>query len=497
MIPKAPKRILDDFDWEDPFSDTPKKEEEYGVFLSEGKEIRLNEIQMEGARRGDAFLESDRQFFTLRGSAGTGKTTLAKYILRNQRNCIVTAPTHKAKKVVSRSTGFQGETIHKIVGLRPDMAVEEFTQSNVMFSLQGQNLMSEYKVMLIDEASMLPKPLVDLIKTKAKECGIKVIFMGDPRQLPPVKEKMSSVFTDPEIEQFQLEKVERQSLGNPLITLYDKIVTHIDKVDKAKIDSELHDIIPYDFKSDMQEGIGYYFTSDQKEFGSLIMPHFKLGEDLDAKVICWTNNCVGAYNKAIRGRLLGDGKLPVQVGEMLMAYKTVTNPDDWKDIWYENSADYTVTKVEEGYKHAENYDESLKFDIKGFFVTIEDLDGGRGKKKIFVVKEESYADFYKIEKDYGDFAKAAKNNRKFAWKQYYEYRNRFALIGDCIVDGKKVVDKDFDYGYAITTYKSQGSTYSNAFIVMKDILAMPKAAERNRHAYVALSRPRKGAYILI
>ena len=489
--------------------------------ITDGKQIELNAGQIAALEQGREFLKSDRLFFTLSGPAGSGKTTISKEILRGAGRKICTAPTHKAKKVISRSTGYTAKTIHAILGLKPNVELEGFTQSNVLFDSTGKNTMADFDVVLIDEASMLSKDLVELIKDKAKENNIKVFFLGDVRQLPPVGESIGLVFSDSEIEQCRLEKSERQTEGNPLISLYGSILTHIDEVDKIQADIDKHrealknplfgvlmedkairraeyilNDIPYPHENQMNDmGDGYEFFVHSQDFGKKMDGYFKLGEDLDNRIIAWRNDTVGKWNNYIRHRLIGDHHAPLQPGEFLMAYKTVTDEDDWRHVIYENSADYVVTKVEKGYRPASTYDESIKADIQGFHVTIKEEN--RGEEKIFIVAKESYADFYRIEKNYGDFAKTAKNNKRWAWKLYYGFRNSFALLGD-IMDGRKLlVAKDFDFGYALTVHKSQGSTYNNVFVIGQDIMSHPDARERNRLNYVALSRPRKAAYILI
>src|SRR5574343_367507 len=101
------------------------------------------------------------------------------------------------------------------------------------------------------------------------------------------------------------------------------------------------------------------------------------------------------------------------------------------------------------------------------------------------------------------------------WIEYYDFKNRYLSLidfnlfnkGDIKVRGK--VTKDLDYGYGLTTHKSQGSTYSNVFINLKNIIYYerdnklipisnnnnnPYAIEfRNKLTYVALSRESKKA----
>ena len=514
----------DDDDWEDPFGIDTAPKLLPNQIISFGKTLTLNEGQVEALRLGKAFLAGEEingrtwDFATIKGSAGSGKTTIAKAVLDKVYSVIVTAPTHKAKKIVSRSTGYKGETIQKILGMKPEVTLEDFRADNVLFAMSGKSLLGQYKIVLIDEASMLSKDLVGLLMDNAKQYGIKVIFLGDPRQLPPVGEGFGRVFSDKDILQISLTKVERQQVGNPLIELYDKILCNIDEIDekmkeirdtpnitpyKKMLLSANFDNIPYEFVSNMKEdGVGYRFIQDKKEFGSLILGHFKIGQDLDNKVICWSNDNVRSYNNSIRNNLLGSKDLPIQEGEFLMAYNTVTDPEDWRRVLYENSADYMVVKVSEAYRQAANFDEKLKYDIKGWVVTIEDIDNDMGSEKVFIVSQESYREYIEIEQTYSKFALDAKtNNKRWAWKQYYDFRNRFALMTDIrqyykgIVKDPKKVTVDFDFGYAITIHKSQGSTYNNVFMV-DDFYDNPNPAERWRLAYVGLSRPRLGAYIL-
>ena len=61
--------------------------------------------------------------------------------------------------------------------------------------------------------------------------------------------------------------------------------------------------------------------------------------------------------------------------------------------------------------------------------------------------------------------------------------------------------RDIDYGFAITSHRSQGSTYDNVFVDMKDIIfdkngnIYTNKAEMLRRLYVACSRTRHKLYI--
>ena len=67
------------------------------------------------------------------------------------------------------------------------------------------------------------------------------------------------------------------------------------------------------------------------------------------------------------------------------------------------------------------------------------------------------------------------------WKDFYAFKEFFA---------------DVSYAYALTVHKSQGSTFSNVFVVDPDIDQNKKVIEKNRIKYVAYSRPSSKLFIL-
>ncbi len=462
-----------------------------------GKVLTLNTSQVEALQRITEWLSrKDEQslFFCLSGCAGTGKTTISKEALKKSRNIVVSAPTHHAKKVIQKATGYEALTIQKIVGLRPNANLEEFTHQNTIFQLSDNCSISEYNIVCIDESSMINSELLNFIKQKAKEFNVKILFMGDNNQLPPVKEIFAPVFFDKEIEQFNLKIVERQQFGNPLLGLYSDILSNIEsEKDNYKIESN--------FIAD--SGLGYKFLNNSNEYIEHLLQDFKFGIFPESRVICWTNDKVRQWNKLLRSKLLGENMAPVQKGEFFISYRTVSNPDNWKITESENSCEYVVIEIEPGIKTYSDYGKKLNF--HGHWIRLKNIEEGTSRSLFFVDKQ-SYLDFADIESRRSAFAIKAKagQERGYAWKMYYDLRDRFFLLGDIIgANGKTLVNKDFDFNFAITTYKSQGSTFLNAYVDKANIdcfydKKMTKEqiwAGRNRHSYVALSRPRKADFI--
>lgn len=452
------------------------------VTLRNGNKITFNEQQIAAYETAMNFFKGRDLFLCISGSAGSGKTTLLLEILNQfRREKIATAPTHKAKKVISTMTGLKSVTIHSLIGLKPDMNLEEFSEKNMVFSMmpEGNEKIGEYGLVCIDESSMINKDLVKFIKEKAKAYGTKILFLGDPNQLPPVKEDVSTVFTDTEIIQVRLTKVERQKDGNPLMNIYDAILSNINSpVDLYKKETEL------------KEGFGYQFFNKANEFGDKITDIFKNDNNWENKILCWTNDKVRKWNNYCRLKLVGDYDLPLQLGEIIMCYRSVIEEGTGNILLVQNSAEYRVIKNMEGER--EGY--------SGNWLTIEDIDTGV-MSSIFMLKndEENYRKFLEMEKSMKEKAKTAtKQTRGFYWKQYYQFRDKFFLFQDILGnDNKPIVKKDFDYSYALTVHKSQGSTYKNVFIDDKEMSGHPNPSERNRLKYVAYSRPTNAAYCLI
>ena len=87
-------------------------------------------------------------------------------------------------------------------------------------------------------------------------------------------------------------------------------------------------------------------------------------------------------------------------------------------------------------------------------------------------------------------------NSYIYWKKYYQLIESFATPINLFYDNRVVKKKSFDYGYASTVHKSQGSSYDNIFVDIKNIKTCKDDLVRRQLQYVALSRTRKDAFVL-
>jgi ATP-dependent DNA helicase PIF1 len=132
------------------------------------------------------------------GRAGTGKSTLIRFLAEKITNCAVVAPTALAAINVS------GSTIHSFFNipprtLNPDEVFEPRRQIAPVIECLG--------ALVVDEVSMVPPDLIDCISNTLKQVrrdirpfgGVPVILVGDLLQLPPV-------VSDPEVAQYYTDR---------------------------------------------------------------------------------------------------------------------------------------------------------------------------------------------------------------------------------------------------------------------------------------------------
>lgn len=461
------------------------------LLLPSGKIITFNAEQFDGLKKINHWLKNGETFFTLAGYAGTGKSTIVKKVLDNyHRGVVVSAPTHKAKKVVMNTTGEDGQTLHALLGLRPDVDLDNFNPNDPKFNPIAIPKICDFNFVIIDEASMINQELYDLILDKTNNSRTKVLFMGDPAQIPPVGEKASVVFQQDQTKLFhQLTKIERQNDTNPLAYVYDALRNNLNRLDGG-----------FERKSNMNElGEGVVFTVDKRKFREAVLDKFKSDEfqkDTDyAKVIAWKNDTVMQSNSVIREELLGKDTDIVEIGDLLMGYRSVSEEKQRFNI-IENSADYRVVKKAGLEENA--------YGIMGYRIQLrEDLAKGRFKHQdVFIINTKDHANLHHYAEMHDFFRDMGKSNKK-NWKKYYEFRRCNLLMktiekyrNGLYRSSSDTIVKDLDYGYAITGHKSQGSTYSHVFVMENDINDNWVLKERNQIKYVALTRPSMTATVL-
>lgn len=150
------------------------------------------------------------QVFRLFGYAGTGKTTLAIHLAQDLKRVVFGAFTGKAALVMRRKGCKDASTIHSLIyRVKED---ENDPSAPPEFVLNSDSEVKRADLCIIDECSMIGETLgSDLLSF-----GSRVLVLGDPAQLPPVKD--AGYFTEQRPD-FMLTEIHRQALDNPIIRL--------------------------------------------------------------------------------------------------------------------------------------------------------------------------------------------------------------------------------------------------------------------------------------
>lgn len=430
--------------------------------------MKVTVHQREKLDEGLIILQSSKRL-VIRGNAGVGKTfvvnTLIKEILRGKplrdnQKAVCSAPTHKALSVlegkISYIPGLQFSTVHS------SLCYKMITDRRTGKKSFEPSYHPKYPPLLgvalwiIDEASMIGAKMLKDIEEHAKKNGTTVIFLGDDKQINPVKEDDSPVFLAgyPEIE---LTEIVRQAEGNPIITLSRNLKQIWNKVPELTEDEK-----------------GYLYTSD--EFAIIEQLALANGTD-EVKYLAWENAEVDRMNTLVRQRIYGMNPAKIEQGE------TIIFDEPYRQQYTTNQE----VKIE-----------TVTVGSKRFYVQTEAsviIDGRRQDKletvmlKLYCINPPINEETGKPDFDNGIFIiheDSDKDYKNFVTKLSahchqrdleYEKRNNFIDLF-----------AKFKYNHALTVHKSQGSTYKNTVLNVGNINRNHNQKEKNRLLYTGTTR---------
>lgn len=271
----------------------------------------------------DFIADEDSQVFILKGYAGTGKTTLIRsitdYLSTQSLYAQLLAPTGRAAKVLrSKLPNYGASTIHKGIYEFSHLIVEE--SEGVLKYIFPLKKNKERGLYIIDEASMIGSRksnselfqfgsgiLVDDLLSYARlHFGGKIIFVGDPMQLPPVGDNQSVALNEFYFEalgikthSYELTDIVRQEKNSSILANASMIRELIEKKERnhlvfEKKEGEVMDL------SAMEVAMRYCEDPEQS-----------------SAIVCFSNQQSADYNIAIRSILFPESS-HVSVGDKLM-----------------------------------------------------------------------------------------------------------------------------------------------------------------------------------
>ena len=183
------------------------------------KEIKKNEKALDielSEKQFDAINQiNENNVCIITGGPGTGKTTIIKCLIEiyksHRRKVVLCAPTGRAAKRMSETTGEEAKTIHRL------LEIGKFEEDK-LGSIDTDVTPVDADVLVVDEMSMVDVFLMNYL-VKAIYLGTKIVFVGDPNQLPSVGPGsiLKDLIDSGEFATVHLDKIFRQAAKSKII----------------------------------------------------------------------------------------------------------------------------------------------------------------------------------------------------------------------------------------------------------------------------------------
>ncbi len=443
-----------------------------------------------------SWLDSDHfdQPFVLSGYAGSGKTFLSMRFLKKVEAyglCwTVVAPTHKAVGVLRQALDLSGirptwypSTVHRLLRLKmkrkSDLEICEQTK-------QTSTSLEELGLVLIDESSMINSELLQIILTCAHPFKTRLVFVGDPAQLPPIGEPQSPVF----------------SLKRSFKAQLNEVVRHQGPV--LKLASRLRDgclpCTPPPCLPLIKNDKGVTEFLNERSWLAKAKSALKYAAEKDdpdaARILCYTNRTLERLVPHVRRAIHGEmaDQLPVLPGEVLISRNAVMAPASLDGAEFGEEPDMVLGSNREllvrdvipetcdlaDFGLAEHGDWNVpKIDTLRLKVQAGEIDLSlRFAPAVGSTSRRILDDT--LQRLRLQAKEAGKKNGRLLWRKFFLIRDAFASLGPAAV---------------LTVHRSQGSTFGDVFVA-SDVFWPKDLVLRRQLVYVAVSRAMNGVWIV-
>lgn len=436
------------------------------------RHINLTNDQRNALEILHAFLASDERVFILQGYAGSGKTTLLKgfveYLQSLEKRYQLMAPTGRAAKVMNQKTGFESTTIHK--GIYSFNELQEIKQSenenDVSFLYQYKirnNPEVHNSILIVDESSMLSdvlsqgeffrfgsghllRDLVSYARIQEETTTSKIIFIGDPAQLPPIGMKFSPALDQNylnetykvSVKQTEMKEVKRQDANNGILISATKIRQCLTSgyFNDFNLRENNRDI----FNPTYQDYLDTYNSQQEQKI-----------------IICYQNKTALDLNLAIRKDKFG-ADLPIQASDTVIIggnnYRLGIMNGEFAVV---SEASPSVESREVSFYIEKGKTKTVRLTWRGISLVLPDENNQPKTINGYILENYLYGDNY------------LKPEEQRAL--YVDFKNRYPKLKKGTQEFKDAIinDKYFNcillkYGYAVTCHKAQGGEWANAFV---------------------------------
>ena len=387
--------------------------------------MQLTKKQEEGLRLAIARYKNKEKYTVIAGFAGSGKSTLIKFIVEALKNedditdedIVYTCFTGKACNVLIKKGLQNSFTLHKLL-----------YESKPLANGQYLRLPKDYidaKIVVVDEVSMAPKELIDALFTY----DVYVICCGDPGQLPPISKNDDNHLLDhPHV---FLDEIMRQAQESEIIRL----------------------------TMDIRNGKSIPNSYDGKEVKIFPKKELNSGMLLWAdQILTATNNTRININNTVR-KLLNKPENPANGDKVICLRNYWDDVNDNFDALV-NGTIGTLKNVRERVQYIPK-----KYDVSGIHK--------------FNVIDAKFVDEFNSTYDTFNMDKQLFINGKNSldWNTSYKLmKNKYRYI----------IPYEFTYGYAITCWKAQGSEWEKV-LVIEENFPFDKE-EHKKFLYTAITR---------
>lgn len=361
----------------------------------------LTRKQEEGLKLAVKKYLSGEKYIVISGYAGTGKSTLVRFIIEAladynidpDEDVVYATYTGKAAQVLLSKGNNNVITLHKLL-------YDHFPRSNGTFFRKRKEYI-EYKIVVVDEVSMAPRDLMELLFTH----NVFIIALGDPFQIPPVdKDQDNGLLTNPDV---FLDEIMRQELESNIIKLSMQVRNY--------------------------EPISYSKNSDV-----IVIPKKELNTGMlkwADQIIVGTNVTRISINNQMRD-LLQRGNKPEETD------KVICLRNYWDTIAKNGDplVNGTIGYISSPY---ETFNQIPRWS-----------GGGVIKVLSAIFTSDTNANFNRLQMD---------ENQILTGERCLDYKKLFRLNSNPRT--MHLIPMEFTYGYAITCHKAQGSSWSNVLVL--------------------------------